>query len=150
MIVPTEKMALTNGLKTDSSQKMFSEYLYLLLYGENELEERFKNFSQCLTEIDAGKWTIVTYFLFMTFPDIHMFLKPKVTVDAADVCGFELNYRPEINWLIYSSLLKFSHYLFTALEELKPRDMIDVQSFIWCVARIAQGEYKKQQQRERT
>ena len=67
-----------------------------------------------------------------------MFLKPEVTKTGAEICGFELNYRTEPNWLTYSKLLEFSQYLFKSLSELKPRDMIDVQSFIWCTA---EGKY---------
>ena len=63
-----------------------------------------------------------------------MFIKPSVTQKVAEMSAFEINYRPELNWLTYKSVLDFAHYLRHALADLKPRDMIDVQSFIWCVA----------------
>lgn len=34
----------------------------------------------------------------------------------------------------YKSLLEFSEYLKSELAELNPKDMIDVQSFMWCIA----------------
>lgn len=141
LIFPNEKMSLKDGLKSDLSKKLFSERLYELLYGEGALESRFQAFADCLVELKSAKWTVLTYFLFIAFPTQHMFLKPEVTQRAAEVCGFELNYRSEPNWLTYSKLLEFSHHLFKAPSELKPRDMIDIQSFIWCTAKIDDGAY---------
>jgi hypothetical protein len=77
----------------------------------------------------------------MLFPSDHMFLKPEVTQAAADACRFELMYRPQINSRTYSRLLEFSQHLKTQLSDLEPRDMIDVQSFIWCVEKVSRGEY---------
>ena len=39
--------------------------------------------------------------------------------------------KPSPNWLTYSSLLELARILTTDLRDLKPRDMIDIQSFIW-------------------
>jgi hypothetical protein len=134
LIFPNEKMDLKDGLVFIEQQKYFSETLYDLLYGIAHPEVRFTQFADCLLEIGAAKWTIATYYLFITDPEKNMFLKPKVTQQAADVCAFELNYRPALNWLTYKNLLEFSNYLMKNLSELKPKDMIDVQSFIWCIA----------------
>ena len=67
-----------------------------------------------------------------------MFMKPDVTKNAADSLGFQLNYRPEPNWLTYSSLLRMADIYQRKLAPLKPRDLIDVQSFFW----VACGGYK--------
>ena len=42
---------------------------------------------------------------------------------------------PQLNWKTYERVLAFSMWLFDELTErgLEPRDMIDVQSFIWCI-----------------
>ena len=124
------------SLKLGENRVSFARNLFNLLYGTNELSEQFEAFAGCLEEIKASKWTIQTYFLFITFPEKYMFMKPTVTQYAADAFGYELNYRSEINWESYRTLLEFSEYVGTRLSELddnlKPRDMIDVQSFIWC------------------
>lgn len=136
LIFPNEKMALKDGLKSGKNKESFSRNLYGLLYGRNELSVRFEKFAQCLEEINASKWTTQTYFLFITFPEKYIFMKPSVTQYAADAFAFDLNYRSEINWKSYESLLRFSDYVSGELSKLddylKPRDMIDVQSFIWC------------------
>jgi hypothetical protein len=138
LIFPNEKMSLKDGLGMEDRKKLFSETLYQLLYDNADLEERFMRFARALEEIGAAKWTTASYFLFIVFPDKYMFMKPTVTQNAAEVSAFEINYRPKLNWLTYKSVLAFSDYLKSELSELKPRDMIDVQSFMWC---IAPGKY---------
>jgi hypothetical protein len=135
LIFPNEKMALKDGLATDSSKKRFAETLFALLYGKDDIEKWFSAFAECLLAIGAAKWTIVTYFLYLRYPADHMFMKPTITQVAADLCAFELNYHPDPNWLTYKSLQTFSRHLFDRLSSsnLVPRDMIDVQSFMWCI-----------------
>lgn len=140
LIFPNEKMALKDGLESPAGQQAFARSLFDLLYGKEELKPRFEKYADMLGDIGAAKWTIATYFLFIVFPEEHVFLKPVVTQEAADISAYEINYRPELNWYTYSSVLEFAHYLKAQLTDLAPgadlapRDMIDVQSFMWCIA----------------
>ena len=140
LIFPNEKMRLRDGLKTPAQVQFFAERLFDLLYGAGEFRKRFEDFAACLEEIEAAKWTTMTYFPFLAFPDEHMFLKPEITKHAAALTKAELNYKPDLNWLTYSCLLDFARYLKDELiaMEMNPRDMIDVQSFMWC---ITPGKY---------
>ncbi|MDD2367058.1 MAG: DUF3553 domain-containing protein [Desulfuromonadaceae bacterium] len=135
LIFPNEKMALKDGLKDDASKKLFAEDLFELLYGSATQQLRFERFAKTLDKIGAAKWTIISYFMFIAFPETEMFMKPTVSQHAAELCAFELNYKSELNWLTYKCLLQFSGYLKKELVkmELEPRDMIDVQSFMWCI-----------------
>jgi len=135
LIYPNEKMDLRDGLRTSASMKRFSETLYEWLHGKENEAERFQRFVDTLDAIGASKWTTASYFAFLAIPRQHMFLKPVPTKRIADACGMELNYRPEPNWLTYESLRQVSARLELDLKDLSPRDFIDVQSFIWCVAR---------------
>jgi len=47
--------------------------------------------------------------------------------------NFGLNYRSELNWLTYKSLLTMSELLLTRLRPHGARDFMDVQSFIWLI-----------------
>jgi hypothetical protein len=134
LIFPNEKMALKDGLRTKAKKELFSFSLLDLLWGSEAFEIRFDRFCDALREIGAAKWTTATYFPYLIDPKTFMFLKPTVTQNAAELCAFELNYRPELNWQTYESVLAFSMYLKHELANLKPRDMIDVQSFMWCIA----------------
>ena len=140
LIFPNEKMALKDGLKTAENVSLFSRTLFDLLYGSEEYRTRFEAFAGCLERIDAAKWTTMTYFPFLLYPEEHMFLKPQITQHAADLTKFELNYKSELNWLTYSCLIDFAAYLRDELVkmDMPPRDMIDVQSFMWC---ITPGKY---------
>jgi hypothetical protein len=133
LIFPNEKLALRNGLKDPKNMEVFSENLYQLLYGKEDLKERFISFARTLEGIKAAKWTTLSYFLFIVFPDRYIFLKPIVTQLAAEISAFEINYRPDLNWRTYQSVLDFSEYFWSGLKDLKPRDMIDIQSFMWCL-----------------
>jgi hypothetical protein len=139
LISPYEKIWFSNGIAAEANQKRFAESLFDLLYGDGELSVRFERFAGLLSEIGASKWPIATYFQFITFPKSQMFLKPVVTQDAANVLGQEINYKPEVNWLTYCQVLALAERISTELnkdgrEILSPRDMIDVQSFIWVTA----------------
>jgi hypothetical protein len=134
LIFPYEKMALKDGLESPAHQQAFATALFHLLYGDDDLKPRFERYVDILEGIGAAKWTIATYFLFIVYPAEYVFLKPTVTQNAAEISGFAINYRPDLNWLTYTSVLTFAKYLKTELTGLSPRDMIDVQSFMWCIA----------------
>ncbi len=134
LIFPNEKMALKDGLSSLESKKQFSNELFNLLYGKDDFSKNFQSFCTFLDNIKAGKWTTATYFPYIFQPEKYMFVKPTITQHAADLSRFEICYSPQVNWKTYKLILNFSEYLRTALVELEPRDMIDIQSFMWCVA----------------
>jgi hypothetical protein len=128
-------MAFRDGLESSAIKRRFSVVLYSHLFAEKQLKLRFVELCEFLEEIKAAKWTIATFFLFTMFPDQHMFIKPTITKNSADICHFDIHYRPDLNWETYEAVLRFSQHLMDELEKagLKPRDMIDVQSFMWCI-----------------
>lgn len=134
LVFPNEKMALRDGLKPDAARKAFADGLLELLHGAGPLGPRFEAFADVLRRIGADKWTIATYFPFLVFPDRFVFVKPTVTQNAAAVCAFDISYSSRINYATYERIQQFAEYLRGELASLKPRDMIDVQSFMWCIA----------------
>ena len=134
LIFANEKMSLSDGLKGLSEQKSFALALNYMLHSDEPFESRFDRFSLMLEDIGAAKWTTATYFPFLVHPSKYMFVKPTVTQASAEVCRFEIAYTPKLNWQTYAAVLRFSSYLYEALADLQPRDMIDVQSFMWCIA----------------
>jgi len=133
LVFPNEKMSLKDGVREAAGQKLFAQHLGELLYGSGDYRPRFEGFVDALEQIGANKWPVATYFSFIAFPDEHMFLKPDVTKRAAEACNFELNYRVELNWWTYESLLRFTATLEELIGDLEPRDNIDMQSFIFCI-----------------
>ncbi len=139
LIYKFENILIGNALAKIENQKPFAEGLFDLLFSDDDMSARFERFSTMLDEINAAKWPIATLFLFVMFPDNHMFLKPQVTQNAAGVLGMDINYRSDLNWLTYKGVLELAEMIRTKLlkdgrDVLAPRDLIDVQSFIWVIA----------------
>lgn len=130
-----ELIKLGDSLKSDKNKELFATNLFELLYGSSPIQNRFETFANCLIQIDSANWPVVTIFQYLMFPNQYVFLKPETTKQAADLAEFELNYKPGINWLTYKCLLEFANYIKDELNVmgLNPRDMIDVQSFMWCI-----------------
>lgn len=131
-----EKMALRDAVKTRPGAKAFAEGLYEFLYGRASLEKRFEEWCSVVAALPRRQtrvltWPLVTVFGFLAQPETHFFLKPMVTRAAAKAYGFDFQYRSRPNWETYSNLLEFADVVGRDLDEMRPRDMIDIQSFLW-------------------
>jgi hypothetical protein len=133
-----EKAALRDALKEheDPGVKKFLFSLQELLEDPTLTSTTYENLLHAATELPQKKtavatWPVVTLFPFLAQPDRHMFLKPDVTKKASDRLAFNLNYESTPNWKTYSCLLKMGEIYRDKISHLKPRDFIDVQSFIW-------------------
>ncbi len=134
-----EKMALRDALKSDEGAAIFSTGLYELLHGaggDATLPKRFGRWIDAVAALPRRQtrvltWPLATVFGFLAQPETHFFLKPLVTRRAAEAYGAELVYRSHPNWETYAGLLEFAGRVRRDLRDLRPRDMIDVQSFLW-------------------
>lgn len=136
MIFSFEKMALRDAVKTTPGARAFAEGLYEFLHGTRSLESRFTEWVEVVSGLPRKQtrvltWPLVTVFGFIAQPETHIFLKPLVTRAAARAYGFDFQYASRPNWDTYASLLEFGARVWRDQRRLKPRDMIDVQSFIW-------------------
>lgn len=86
-----------------------------------------------LKPYDSAKWTVVTYLPFLWDPSRHVFLKPTMIQDFAERVGhpFAHTYAAELDPAIYASLLDLAETTQRKVADLKPQDMIDIQSFMW-------------------
>lgn len=135
-----EKMAFATGMKELSDRKTFAIALCDWMNPDLPVEQRLDPFAQVLGEMNSDKWPILTSFSFFGSPSTEVMIKPQNLQNAAELCRFELNYRPSLNSLTYVSAVRFYRYLWEKLVDLKPRDMMDVQSFIWCIDPSNYGE----------
>jgi hypothetical protein len=131
-----EKMALRDGVKSPQGAEYFARGLYNYVYGNSPLPESFNHFARTLASLPRKQtrvltWPLQTVFGFIANPSKDIFLKPRVTQEAAKNYQFPFAYQSKVNWDTYASLLEFALLLFHDLKDLKPRDMIDIQSFIW-------------------
>lgn len=131
-----EKMALRDAVKPPAGARAFAEGLYDFLYGKGGDQVRFERWCDVVGKLPRKQtrvltWPIVSVFGFIAQPDKHIFLKPVVTKTAAAEYGYEFTYKSRPNWDTYFSLLGFAEQVRKDTRDLKPRDMIDLQSFIW-------------------
>jgi hypothetical protein len=131
-----EKMALRDAVKSPAGAKAFSEGLFEFLHGTEDMEIRFTQWCAVIGKLPRRQtrvltWPLVTVFGFIAQPKTHFFLKPTVTRRAADEYDFAFEYRSRPNWETYKGVLTFARIVSRDLRDLRPRDMIDIQSFLW-------------------
>jgi hypothetical protein len=136
MIFSFEKMALRDAVKAPAGARAFAEGLYDFLHGGATLERRFARWVEVVAALPRRQtrvltWPLVTVFGFIAEPRLHVFLKPNVTRAAAAAYGYDFRYRSRPNWETYASLLEFAATVRRDVKDLRPRDMVDLQSFIW-------------------
>jgi hypothetical protein len=73
----------------------------------------------------------VTVFGFIAQSDRHIFFKPNVMRTAARKYGYAFQYAPRPAWERYADLLAFAGVVRKDIADMRPRDMIDIQSFLW-------------------
>lgn len=131
-----EKMALRDAVRVPAGARIFAEGLFDYLYGPGSLAERFDRWCVAVAALPRKQtrvltWPVLTVFPFIAAPATHVFLKPNVTRLAARRYGFDFVYRSRPDWETYASLLAFGEAVRRDLRDLRPRDTIDLQSFIW-------------------
>lgn len=131
-----EKIALRDAVRTTTGARQFATALEDFLYGPGKLQSRFENWVEAIGELPRFQtrvltWPVVTVFGFIAQPRTHIYLKPTVTRTAAELYGADFEYRSQPCWATYESLMRFAARVRRDLSDLRPRDWIDIQSFIW-------------------
>jgi len=116
--------------------RIFAEGLYDFLWGRGSDEVRFERWCEAVSTLPRRQtrvltWPVVTVFPFLAVPDRHIFLKPTTVKKAAERWGFDFRYHSRPNWGTYANYLDFAATIRHAIRDLKPKDMIDIQSFLW-------------------
>jgi hypothetical protein len=136
MIFSFEKMALRDAVRSASGARTFAESLFEFLHGEGGLQSRFETWVATVASLPRKQtrvltWPLVTVFGFIAQPEQHMFMKPNTMRAAARAYDFDLEYQSRPNWHTYDRLLALAAQVRKDQRELRPRDMNDVQSFLW-------------------
>lgn len=131
-----EKMALRDAVRSQDGARRFATALFDFLHGKGDDEQRFLRWIEAVGALPRRQtrvltWPMVTIFGFIAQPDRHIFLKPRVTQAAAQEYGFDFRYESRPSWPVYAGLLAFAAQVRRDTRDLRPRDMIDVQSFMW-------------------
>ncbi len=131
-------MALRDALKSTAGAQSFANGLFAFLYDAGTPEDKFEGWCQVVAALPRKQtrvltWPVVTVFGFMAQPKSHIFLKPKAMRAAARLSGRTFTYQSRPSWERYKSFLLFVRAVRRDIQDLRPRDMIDLQSFLWVV-----------------
>lgn len=134
-----EKPKLLDAIKDPANSSAFIAALRELLHGPEDVGVRLERFSDYMHTLGLRKWTYGTYFLFLHDPQHCTFVKPDGLKKAVDITGYPVDYDPAPSARVYNQILAFANWIWARLraqgdERLVPKDMIDVQSFIWHMA----------------
>lgn len=131
-----EKMALRDAVRSNEGAEIFARALYEFLHGSGANEVRFAEWCEAIAALPRKQtrvltWPLVTVFGFIAQPDRHIFLKPNTIKEAARRIGYDLHYRSTPNWQTYLDYLELAAQTRRVIRQMRPRDMIDIQSFLW-------------------
>jgi hypothetical protein len=131
-----DQAPLKDALAADDAQVKNFFAALLDACGEGPSEKRFTALAGAFEKLpapgsDVASWPVATLFPYLARPDDHMFFRPKPTQEAAKRLAFDLNYKSNLNWITYNSVLAFSKWLLGQLKQYGAKDLIDVQSFIF-------------------
>ncbi|MBA3438658.1 MAG: hypothetical protein H0T92_02150 [Pyrinomonadaceae bacterium] len=112
------------------------EQLFDFLYGASDAESKYEHWCETVAGLlrkQARVLThpIVTVFGFIAQPEMHIYLKTNVTRAAAREYGYNFQYNSRPSWDTYASFLEFADIVHRDTRDMRSRDMIDIQSFIW-------------------
>lgn len=131
-----EKMALRDAIRSSAGARDFATALFDLLHGRDSLELRFSSWIAALDRLPRKQtrvltWPLATVFGFIAQPREHFFFKPTVTREALRRCNATFEYQSRPGWPVYRELLAAVRTVRSGIAVMRPRDMIDLQSFLW-------------------
>ncbi len=131
-----EKMALRDAVRGPGGAERFARGLFEFLHEPGDAAARFDQWCAEIALLPRRQtrvltWPLATVFGFIAQPARHFFLKPMVTRAAAREYGVDFGYTSRPSADAYDRLLGFARLVRRDLADLRPRDMIDIQSFLW-------------------
>jgi hypothetical protein len=131
-----EKMALRDAVRSPPGAQAFATALYEFLHGGDSLDIRFSSWVSALDQLPRRQtrvltWPLATVFGFVAQPKEHFFFKPMVTREAFRRCAIPFDYESRPTWPVYRHLLAAVKSARSGIAPMRPRDMIDMQSFLW-------------------
>ena len=104
--------------------------------GAASIEQRFERWVEVVAALPRKQtrvltWPLVTVFGFIAQPDTHLFLKPNVTRAGRARIRLRLRLCLAAGVADLSKPARLRRTVRRDLRDWRPRDMIDIQSFIW-------------------
>lgn len=111
----------------------FCDLVVDLLYGPDDSPQRLGRFlTACQSLGFNANWAFPTFFLFITHPDQDIFIKPESAQRFTEFMGSPGLIQQKPNAQAYAAYLQIIRELRSAMQTYRPRDMVDIQSVVWC------------------
>jgi 5-methylcytosine-specific restriction enzyme B len=117
----------------------FCRAVFELIHGDGDSPDRFAAYLKWIEDRHLpSKWTFPTYFLWVCAPGSEIYVKPGSTQTALKLIGSELKLG-QPNAAAYSEYRDLAAELKEDLKEYGPRDLTDIQGFLWVAAEAAKA-----------
>jgi hypothetical protein len=139
LLSPFEKTKLQRLLRGEDADSFIQA---AAAFAEDASKESLSSLRSILKPYDSAKWTVITYLPFLWRPEVHVFLKPMMITNFAERVGhrFADVYSADLDISVYQSLLDLAAEVRANVADLEPRDMIDVQSFMWTAVEYTEDD----------
>lgn len=133
--------------REDLPREGFCLSMFDLIHGDGDGAERLTRYLAWIDEQDIprshNKWTFPTYFLFFCHPEEEMLVKPSYVREFLQLAGFDFKLGSGPAGDTYAAIRGVYQELGDALGEYGPRDMIDLQGFVWVAVRANREARKR-------
>ena len=142
-LLPWRYSTCIKGFKGSEKARTFLEALHMLLFDREGAREPIDAFTEHMRPLYDGDLkgginlaasrSIPSLALWLSDPQHHFFIRSAVVNKAANILsGGAIEGRDEVmTSAYYSGVLDLAHAIRSGIAELRPRDMIDVQGFLW-------------------
>ena len=140
LVFPNELMKF-DGVPVSDHAVVAQRVVDLVSAGDGT-PEAVEALAESLRPYDAHKWTLCSLLPFLLEPAKWPFVKPTAIERAVAATGFQVEYTPMPSARTYRLVRDLYTQVFDRLTDLtesgfKPRDAIDVQTFLWVASGMA-------------
>jgi hypothetical protein len=117
----------------ESAHESVAGRLVELVSAEERTPEALQSLAESLRPHGAHKWTLCSLIPFLLAPEKWPFVKPTAIERCATATGIDVEYEPMPNARTYRLVRDLYETMFNLLTDrgFRPRDAIDVQTFLW-------------------
>ena len=136
LLGPSEKAALREGLREPRPAGRLFETLAEVLGAPRPEAATWEPYVEAAGALPGvgrtgpAAWPLLTLWPFLAQPDRHLFLRPGVTRECAQVLAFDLGDGSTLGWPSYERLLTLGRLLLERLAPHGAQDLIDVHAFL--------------------
>lgn len=142
LLSPNERAAFRDGLADGATAERFFAALFEFVAAEAHTQKPFTRLADAVMALPAknararvATWAVLTILPALADPGRFIFVKPDVTRACAERLRFDIQYGPALIWITYRKILEIADLLLERLRPLGAKDYIDVQSFMWVIAK---------------